>query len=111
LYIKESPKKLNRQKQVILFSIFQEVLNNIQKHANARKIVVRLNYEENMLLMQIKDDGQGFDKIAAGKKVSDKGSGLMNMKHHSEIIGATFNIESQINKGTEINIIVPEPYN
>ena len=111
LYIKEAPEKLNRQKQVILFSIFQEALNNIQKHANAKKIIVRLNYEENMVLMQIKDDGKGFDKIENGKKISDKGSGLMNMKHHSEMIGATFNIESEPNMGTEINISVPEPYN
>lgn len=111
LYIKECPRKLDRQKQVILFSIFQEVLNNIQKHANAKKIIVRLNYEENMLLMQIKDDGKGFDKIENGKRISEKGAGLMNMKHHSEMIGATFNIESELNRGTEINITVPEPYN
>jgi signal transduction histidine kinase len=110
LYIKEAPKKLNRQKQVMLFSIFQEALNNIQKHANAKKIIVRLNYEENMLLLQIKDNGKGFDQTEAGKKVLDKGSGLLNMKHHSEMIGATFIIESEINNGTEINITLPEPY-
>ena len=111
LYIKEAPQKLNRQKQVMLFSIFQEALNNIQKHANAKKIIVHLNYEENMLLMQIKDDGNGFDKSETGKKILDKGSGLLNMKHHSEMIGATFIIESEINNGTEINITLPEPYN
>ena len=110
LYIKEAPKKLNRQKQVILFSIFQEALNNIQKHANAKKIIVRLNYEENKLLMQIRDNGKGFDKTEAGKKLLDKGSGLLNMKHHSEMIGATFTIESEISNGTEINITLPEPY-
>ena len=110
LYIKEAPKKLDRQKQVILFSIFQEALNNIQKHANANKIIVRLNYEENRLLMQIKDNGIGFDKSEAGKKIFDKGSGLLNMKHHSEMIGASFAIESEINNGTEISITVPEPY-
>ena len=110
LYIKEAPKKLNRQKQVMLFSIFQEALNNIQKHANAKKIIVRLNYEENMLQMQIKDNGKGFDKSEAGKKIFDKGSGLLNMKHPSEMIGASFSVESEIKKGTEINITVPEPY-
>jgi len=110
LYFKESAKKLNRQKQVILFSLFQECLNNIQKHANAKKIIIRLNYEENLLQLQIKDDGKGFDKSEAGKKTLDKGSGLLNMKHHSEMIGATFTIESEINQGTEINITLPEPY-
>jgi len=110
LYINEWPKKLDRQKQVILFSIFQEALNNIQKHANAKTIIVRLNFEENKLLMQIKDNGNGFDKFEAGKKILDKGSGLLNMKHHSEMIGATFTIESEINKGTEVNITLPEPY-
>ncbi|HEV8273097.1 MAG TPA: ATP-binding protein [Chitinophagaceae bacterium] len=110
LYIKDSPKKLDRQKQVILFSIFQECLNNIQKHANAKKIIVRINYEENLLLLEIKDDGKGFDRSEAGKKVLDKGSGLLNMKHHSEMIGATFSIESEINSGTKINITLPEPY-
>jgi len=110
LYINDAPKKLNRQKQVILFSIFQEALNNIQKHANAKKIIVRLNHEENMLQMQINDDGKGFDKSETGKKILDKGSGLLNMKHHSEMIGATFTIESEINRGTEINITLPGPY-
>ena len=110
LYIKDAAKKLNRQKQVILFSIFQEALNNIQKHADAKKIIVRLNHEENMLLMQIKDDGKGFDRSETEKKILGKGSGLLNMKHHSEMIGATFTVESEINQGTEINIILPEPY-
>ena len=110
LYFNESTKKLDRHKQVILFSLFQECLNNIQKHANAKKIVVRLNYEDNLLVMQIKDDGKGFDKSETGKKILDKGSGLLNMKHHSEMIGATFAIKSEINKGTEINITLPEPY-
>ena len=110
LYIKDAPKKLDRQKQVILFSIFQEALNNIQKHANAKKIIVHLNHEENMLLMQIKDNGKGFDKSETEKQILEKGSGLLNMKHHSEMIGATFTVESEINQGTEINIILPEPY-
>ena len=60
--------------------------------------------------MQIRDNGKGFDKSEAGKKILDKGSGLLNMKHHSEMIGATFTIESEIGKGTEINITLPGPY-
>jgi signal transduction histidine kinase len=60
--------------------------------------------------MQIKDNGNGFDKSETGKKILDKGSGLLNMKHHSEMIGAAFTIESEINNGTEISITLPEPY-
>jgi signal transduction histidine kinase len=63
-----------------------------------------------MLLMQIKDDGKGFDRCETEKKILEKGSGLLNMKHHSEMIGATFTIESEVNKGTEINITLPEPF-
>lgn len=111
LYINEAPHVLNRQKQVMLFSIFQEALNNIQKHTEAKKIIIILNYEESKFTMQIKDDGKGFDKNELATKKSDRGSGILNMKHHSEMIGATFNIESEINKGTAINILVPDPYN
>jgi signal transduction histidine kinase len=60
--------------------------------------------------MQIKDNGKGFDKSETGKRRLDKGSGLLNMKHHSEMIGATFTVDSEIDKGTEINITLPDPY-
>jgi len=103
-------KRLNRHKQVILFYIFQEAINNINIHAQARKIFVQLHYETDHLLLQIKDDGTGMDTEPDSEQQKLRGTGLMNMKNHAELIGARLDIESEMGKGTDITVLVPDPY-
>jgi two-component system NarL family sensor kinase len=110
LLLNETPQQLDRKKQVILFYIFQEALNNINTHAQAKKISVRLQYETDNLLLQITDDGKGMDTTQNKESDTIKGSGLMNIKNHAEMIGARLSIISDIGKGTEVKITVPNPY-
>ena len=102
--------RLNRQKQVILFYIFQEAINNINIHSQARKIFVQVHYETDHLLLQVKDDGTGMDMNKNPEQQKLKGTGLLNMKNHAELIGATLDIKSEMGKGTEVTISVPYPY-
>lgn len=106
----EAPQKLNLQKQVILFYIFQEAINNISTHANAKKIIVTLSYGQDGLSLHIKDDGTGIEGNDAIKKPTGKGSGLLNMKNHAAMIDAQLSIKSENKKGTEIILTVPNPY-
>jgi signal transduction histidine kinase len=103
------PRALNRQKQLILFYIFQEAINNISKHARARTIAVKIVYDPGKLEMYIKDDGLGINNPGPNK-VREKGSGLINMKNHAGIMGARLEIRSEQNQGTEVFVSIPDPY-
>jgi two-component system, NarL family, sensor kinase len=105
--IEGEPIFMSSQKELIIFRIIQEALNNILKHAQAKIIAVRLNYEAVNLAMQITDDGIGFSSEKTGTlKKSPKGTGLINMQNRALLLGGTWNIESSTD-GTTINLTVP----
>ena len=109
LNLNDIPKRIDRQKQVILFFIFQEAITNINKHAQAKEIGVILHYETHKLSMRIRDNGIGMANSEAGKN-KQKGAGLINMKNHAAMIGADLTIQSNSSSGTEIILTVPDPY-
>ncbi len=94
--------KLEPQKEMVLFRIVQEALNNSIKHAKAKNIHVTLDYGISIFKLCIKDDGVGFDinTLTATKT----GIGLKSMQNRAALIGATFNIESLTQQGTSITI-------
>jgi two-component system NarL family sensor kinase len=105
----DSPGKIDRQKQVILFYIFQEAITNTTKHSEAKKITVSVHYESNKMIMKIADDGRGMTGIDDAK-TNKKGSGLINMKSHATMIGGELTIHSNTKNGTEIILAIPNPY-
>ncbi len=85
----------------VLLRITQEFIQNSMKHSQCKNIFIRLNTtEENLWELKINDDGIGFDI----DKILSNGIGLTNMKNRTAIIGAEFNLESNENKGTSIEI-------
>lgn len=88
-----------------LFRIFQECLTNIARHAKATRVDVKLELAEGRLLLQISDNGIGFD----ARKVKDKKTlGLIGMQERSKIIHGDIRISSKPGKGTSIEINIPE---
>jgi len=108
--LNETPATLDTEKQLILFYIFQEAVNNISTHAKATGMSIRLQYAADRVTMQIKDNGRGIGAAQNMVSNNSRGSGLMNMKRHAEMIGATLVIESANEQGTGIMITVPQPY-
>lgn len=94
---------LESQKELLLFRIVQEALNNIVKHANASIILIELFFDESRLLLQISDNGKGFLNNLNAKS----GTGIANMKRRSNLLDGNFCIESHMGKGTEIKINIP----
>jgi len=92
----------NKKDEIILFRIFQEFTSNTLKYADAENLNVTLNYLEDKLEMSVTDDGVGFDINSA-----EKGSGLINMEKRAELINADFKLESQLEKGTTLNLVYP----
>ena len=98
--------RLEKQKELILFRIVQETFNNILKHASAKTINVNINYGDAFTLV-IKDDGKGvnLDPLNEGKN-NNFGLGIRNMHSRAKLIGAEFNMNSVIGKGTEVEIVL-----
>ncbi len=103
LIVTGEPVFLESQRELVLFRIVQEALNNIVKHAAARTITLFLHYNEKILSLKINDDGKGF----ANDKNVENGTGLSNMKRRAGLLLGSLTIISQPGAGTEINIKIP----
>lgn len=100
--------RLDNQKELILFRLIQEVLNNIMKHANATNVQVNIDFFQQQLILTVYDNGSGFDP----QQYSDpghlsKGMGLRNMQNRARMIGASFELHSEPGHGTTIKISLP----
>ncbi|TXD84182.1 histidine kinase [Subsaximicrobium wynnwilliamsii] len=84
----------NRPHELVLFRILQEFFSNSMKYSEADGIKVILDYQETQLLITASDNGVGFDIASA-----EKGSGLINMEHRAQLIGAQFDLKSKPNEG------------
>jgi signal transduction histidine kinase len=85
-----------------LYRIVQEAITNAVKHSGAREIVVRLAAGAGGLTLTIRDDGVGITPKLPG------GMGLRTMAYRAGVIGATFNIERQLSRGTCVTCKLPE---
>ena len=92
-----------------IFYIIAEALINIRKHAQAKNIVASLDCNElNELVIDIKDDGKGFDVKEAQASSSGFGKwGLMSMRQRAISLGGVLTINSIPNQGTEILVKIP----
>jgi PAS domain S-box-containing protein len=98
----------SKEQEVIIFRILQESLNNIRKHAKARKVSILTTIQGNQALFLIKDDGQGFDRrTIVGRAPSRIGLGLTSMEERARMAGGNFKINSQPGIGTAITFKVP----
>jgi signal transduction histidine kinase len=92
-----------KDKEVALYFITQEALNNIIKHARAKSVLVKLTQRKQTINLSIVDDGCGFDS----NKSKQGGMGFKNMISRAEQIGAKLKISSTIGKGTKISLSLP----
>jgi two-component system NarL family sensor kinase len=103
----EAPAENNPDKDLIIFRVLQEILNNVIKHAGATRVQIKLAYLDASLQLQVKDNGKGFD--AEGLTANERGMGLHNIEKRAGIIGGNVSVASKPGKGTSVTIIVPYP--
>lgn len=96
------------QKELIIYRIFQEIMNNIIKHSRAKTVNVTLEYQPGMFTLTVSDDGEGFNTALETEK-SNFGLGIRNMRNRARLIGAEFKITSIIREGTIVSLEVPLP--
>ena len=93
--------KLIKETEIILYRIIQEIINNMLKHSKADKINIELTNSQNTLKLYINDNGVGFDKSEISRS---KGIGWQNIYSRVSILNGEIIVNSQIGKGTEIEI-------
>jgi signal transduction histidine kinase len=96
-------------KQTIIFYIAEEAVNNARKHAQAAHIWVRLkSVEEDLAMLEIQDDGVGFNVGSVDASYDQRGSlGMVNMRERAELINGMIRIHSAQGEGTRIQVWIP----
>jgi signal transduction histidine kinase len=96
-------------KQGVIFYIIEEAINNARKHASAANIWVRLgNFQPGLALLEIEDNGVGFDVESVNKTYDNRSSlGMVNLRERTELVNGLLNIQSAIGKGTKVQVYIP----
>jgi len=105
-YVPQSP-----DHEEALYRITQEALNNIVKHARARRVEIRLHSARNGVKLSIKDNGRGFSATPNTEhrtpNTEQGGLGLNTMRERAEALGGTFHITSRPGRGTTVSVTLP----
>ncbi len=100
---------METNKQTVVFYIAEEAANNARKHAQAPHIWVSLKLvEEGLAMLEIKDDGVGFDTAEVNQSYDRRGSlGMINMRERTELVNGRLQIISAPGQGAKIQVLIP----
>ncbi len=94
--------------ELIIFRIIQEALRNVEKHAEASKAGVKIQFSKDKTKVSIRDNGKGFDLRGSLAELPRSGKlGLAGMEERVHLLGGNLKIESKPGKGTKVTIEVP----
>ncbi|WP_164674827.1 tetratricopeptide repeat-containing sensor histidine kinase [Flagellimonas maritima] len=101
LYTTQMEDRIEPLKEIQLYRIVQEAIQNVLKHAKAKNLYIHLNKHKQHLSMLIEDDGIGV--LSSSKE----GQGLKNIEQRIKMLNGNFTLDSSKNKGTTLNIQIP----
>ncbi len=101
--------------EATIFRVIQELLNNVDQHAQATHVDVTLDLEGEAVTVTVEDDGRGFDveeTLATAKEslripVGRKNVGLLTIQERTEMLGGKMEIDSSLGRGTKVKLQVP----
>jgi len=96
--------EISSQQSVALYRVLQEALTNVVRHAKASSVHVQLSVNSNKLIMEIIDNGIGFDQ---NYKVRQDSYGLIGMKERVFLLEGELTIRGETGKGTTVRIEMP----
>ncbi len=105
-----TPRPLSPDIEATLFRTAQEALANVRKHANASRVALTLSYMGDMVALDVRDDGVGFDPSRTGTEARDQtsgGFGLKGMRERIEQAGGSLSVESAPGEGSTLAVELP----
>ncbi len=91
--------------ETVLFRVAQEAITNVSRHADTTVVDISLQFEPNMVIIKVRDQGKGFD--AEKIRLSPPGWGLAGMQERVESVSGEFKIYSTPGEGTLIEVKIP----
>ena len=100
----DTPKPLTREMSILLFQVVRELYMNIVKHSQAHQVVTHIRREGDHLVIQVEDDGIGFDSSAIDRSFT---FGFFSIRERLKYLGGTLEVDTTPGKGTIITVISP----
>jgi two-component system, sensor histidine kinase LadS len=96
---------IHKDLEINVYRILQELMNNVLKHSKSSQATVTITKEAHHILIEVKDDGLGFD--TQKMTMTNAGNGFTSIKERVKILKGEMKIESEIQEGTTVNIKIP----
>jgi two-component system sensor histidine kinase NreB len=103
LEVSEDFPRLAPAAEAAIFRLVQEAVGNALRHGQAASVLVRLGRESGGLVVEVTDNGCGFEPTA----IPRRGLGLMSMQERAESLGGTLQVESAAQRGTRVRALLP----
>jgi len=97
---------LSDAQRTVVLRVAQEALQNVRKHAAAASVTVRTRLDDGAWILQVADDGRGFDVGDAASR-GRRNFGLQFMRERAELIGARLDVRSRPGDGTVVRLAIP----
>ena len=101
------PKPLSEATRCLLFRAIRELIVNVVKHARTTRVEVSMERSDDSIVIEVQDDGIGFDAPALNDGSARHGFGLFSIREHVEQIGGVMEIQSRPREGTCVRLLAP----
>jgi PAS domain S-box-containing protein len=109
LHATEQAERLDGEHKTVIYRVVQEALTNVARHAQARRVEVRIDRQGDEIRVRVSDDGNGFE-VGDGEKGAPEGRlGMLGMRERVRLAGGRLTIESAPGKGTTLTAWLPCP--
>ena len=93
--------------ETAIYRTAQEALQNVAKHAQARNVRIRLYLQRDKMVLEVADDGTGFDPAAPDDSGTSTGFGLAGMRERAELLSGKLELSSAPHRGTTVRLMLP----
>ena len=100
--------RLPKDAELALYRIVQQALNNVVRHARARRAVVNVEFLDGEVNIKVSDDGVGFRMPSSPTDLAPEGHfGLLGMRERADLIGARLEVKTETGRGTTVSVHLP----
>lgn len=108
LAVRGERKRLGSRDELLVFRIVQEALHNVERHAHAERVQVKIQFSDSQLFVEVADDGRGTVPVGrTGQHPAEYGLGLRGMEERTKLLRGSLTIESKRGRGTRVVLFVP----
>jgi PAS domain S-box-containing protein len=101
-------KRLPTEIELTLLRVAQEALHNVERHASASKVLVRLAFERDQVRLVVRDDGHGLASVPSASDLLDAGKlGLVGMQERVRLVGGRVAVRTRAGEGTTVDVVAP----